>query len=112
MNSRSEGFSANLSNFVSIAHKKTAIFALSTLSTMFCHLLSAHNTPRNHPISSYMPSVVGDAAAAIDLAINRAKMGLTGHPNASIGVVSNPPTIKQGQMKASCLNKHINLTIN
>jgi hypothetical protein len=92
MNSRSKGFSANLSNFVSIAHKKTAIFALSTLSTMFCRLLSAHNTPHNHPIPSYMPSVAGDAAAVINLAINRAKIGCFDHRIHRIDVVATPPS--------------------
>jgi hypothetical protein len=112
MNSRSEGFSANKYHFVSIAHKKTAIFALSTLSTMFRRLRSAHNTPHNHPTSPYLPSVAGDDAAAIDLDINRAKTGCYGHRIHRIDVVATPPSIKRGQMEASCLHKHKHLTIN
>jgi hypothetical protein len=113
MNSRSEGFSANKYYFVSIAHKKTAIFALSTLSTMFGRLRSAYKTPCNHYTSPYTPSVAGDAAAAIDLAINRAKMGLAGHSMHRSNLCHrNPSSIKRGQMEASCLNEHIELTIN
>jgi hypothetical protein len=112
MNSRSEGFSANKYYFVSIAHKKTAIFALSPLSTMFRRLRSAHTSPHIHPTSPYLPSVGGDAVAAIDLAINRAKIGCYGHGIHRIDVAATPPTIKRGQMEASCLNKHKHLTIN
>jgi hypothetical protein len=89
MNSKSKGFSANKYYFVSIAHKKTAIFALSTLSTMFRRLRSAHNTPHNHPTSPYRPSVAGDAAAAIDLAINWAEIGHLIH---QIDVVTTSPS--------------------
>ena len=78
---------------------------------MFCRLRSAHNTPQNHPTSPYTPSVTGDVAAAIDLAINRAKMGLARHP--SNRCPRKPSIIAWGQMKASCHNKWIkNLTIN
>jgi hypothetical protein len=83
---------------VSIAHKKTAIFALSTLSTMFGRLRSAHKTPCNHYTSPYTPFVAGDAAAAIDLAINRAKMGMAGHPMHRCNPSSNQARANGGQL--------------
>jgi hypothetical protein len=114
MNSRSEGISANKSNFVRIAHKKWP-FLPSSAPSQPCSAASA--APITPPITilpyiTITPSAAGDAAAVINLAVNRAKMGLTGHPNAWIYVVANPRTIKRGQMVASCLNRQINLTIN